>query len=284
MDRERDFTEAAAVVAAMEAAGDPVQARQLARFFKTAPGEYGAGDRFLGLKVLATRAFAKRCDSLPLSEVETLLASPWHEVRLCALLSVVSRFEQTARPPKRPIQGQAAHDAVAARDSLVDFYLAHARCANNWDLVDLTVYKILGRWLMLPSRRDSAAKLAVMDRLAASDNLWEQRMSVVATMEPLRHGDASFTLRYALWHLHHPHDLMHKAVGWLLREMGKRVGPEPLRAFLTEHAATMPRTALRYAIERLDPAERRHWLTARDLTNAKSTLQQPLPDGNDLNA
>ncbi len=257
MKNGNNFVEAGEAIAAMEAAGDAAQARQLARFFKTAPGQYGAGDRFLGLKVPATRAFAKRCGSLPLSQLETLLASPWHEVRLCALLSVVSRFEKlSSRLPANEDAG-----AVAARDSLVEFYLAHARRANNWDLVDLTAYKMLGHWLLLPSRYDAAAKLAVMDRLAASDNLWEQRMSIVATMEPLRHGDASFTLRYALWHLHHPHDLMHKAVGWLLREMGKRVGPEPLRAFLTEHAATMPRTALRYAIERLDPDERRHWLT-----------------------
>lgn len=244
------------VVEAMRALADEAQARQLMRFFKTGPGDYGEGDRFLGIKVPDTRRVSARCHTLPLDALDTLLGSEWHEVRLAALLTLVAQFEAQCTARRRD-----SADAIARRDTIADFYLSHARRANNWDLVDLSVYKILGRWLMLPSTHDDAAKLATIDRLAASDNLWEQRMSIVCTMEPLRQGDASFTLRYAEWHLHHSHDLMHKAVGWLLREMGKRVGLDVLRDFLSRHAAAMPRTALRYAIERLSPTERHHWMT-----------------------
>ena len=249
------FTTASEAVDLMQSLGDERQAKELMRFFKTAPGEYGHGDRFLGLKVPATRAVAKRCTALPLSEVATLLDSPWHEVRLCGLLTLVAQYEVLCS--RRRIDDDAA---IERRDAMVQFYLDHARRANNWDLVDLSVYKIVGRWLMTPSRWTDEQKLAAIDALADSDNLWEQRMSMVCTMEPLRHGDPSFTLRYAVRHLHHPHDLMHKAVGWLLREMGKRVSPDVLRDFLAEHAHHMPRTALRYAIEHMDADERKFWM------------------------
>ena len=150
---------------------------------------------------------------------------------------------------------------MAKRDEIVAFYLNHTTSANNWDLVDLSVYKIIGEWLMIPSQSIAMRNWLIIDRLAASDNLWEQRMSVVCTMAPLKHGDSSFTLRYAEWHLHHRHDLMHKAVGWMLREMGKRVSVDVLRDFLRCHAHEMPRTALRYAIERLPDEERKQWMT-----------------------
>lgn len=239
----------------MESLADEQQARHLMRFFKTGEGDYGSGDRFLGIKVPDTRRVVSRCMQLPFSEVEKLLASPWHEVRLCGLLVLVAQFEAISK--KRLI-----HDpvAIAARDSIVEFYLSHAHSANNWDLVDLSVYKIVGEWLMLPSRYSDEEKIAVIDRLAASDNLWEQRMSMVCTLGPLRHGDPQFTLRYAELHLHHSHDLMHKAVGWMLREMGKRVSLDVLREFLHHHAQEMPRTALRYAIELMDADERKLWM------------------------
>lgn len=244
------------VVACLQSLGDEEQARHLMRFFKTAPGEYGHGDKFLGIKVPETRAMASKATALNLGEVDKLLASPWHEVRLCGLLVLVAQFEKSARQAQKNDE-----TAIAHCDVIVDFYLNHAQCANNWDLVDLSVYKILGRWLLLPSKYSEEEKLSVLDNLASSDNLWEQRMSIVCTMEPLKHGDASFTWRYAEWHVLHDHDLMHKAVGWLLREMGKRVGMDQLRMFLEMHAHHMPRTALRYAIEHMSPDERKLWLT-----------------------
>jgi 3-methyladenine DNA glycosylase AlkD len=243
------------VIDHMESLGDEAQARHLMRFFKTQPGSYGYGDQFLGIKVPETRKVVSLCKNLLLGEVEHLLASPWHEVRLCGLLVLVSQFEVLCS--KRLLD---VPKAIASRDALVKFYLDHSSAANNWDLVDLSVYKILGRWLLVPSSLTDAQKLGVLDRLAASENMWEQRMSVVCSMEPLKHADASFTLRYCEWHLHHSHDLMHKAVGWLLREMGKRVSMDLLREFLKEHANEMPRTALRYAIEHMSDEERKYWL------------------------
>ena len=244
------------VVACLESLGDEKQAKHLMRFFKTAPGEYGHGDKFLGIKVPVTRSVVARCKSLPLSEVSKLLDSSWHEVRLCGLLVLVAQFDMLCS--KRLTND---HDAIAKRDRIVDFYLGHASNANNWDLVDLSVYKILGRWLLMPSNYSDIEKISVLDSLASSDNLWEQRMSIVCTMEPLKNGDASFTLRYAEWHLHHSHDLMHKAVGWLLREMGKRVSIDLLRRFLQLHANVMPRTMLRYAIEHMGDEERKQWMS-----------------------
>lgn len=251
-----NYVTASQVIGRLLKLADDSQARHLMRFFKTAPGEYGHGDQFLGIKVPVTRAVAKHATTLPLDEVAQLLLSPWHEVRLCGLLVLVTQFE--AQCSHRLLDNP---DATRRRDELVLFYLQHAESANNWDLVDLSVYKILGRWLMTPSGTTDVEKLHIVDRLAGSDNLWRQRMSMVCTLGPLMMGQASFTQRYALWHLHHTHDLMQKAVGWMLREMGKRVGIALLRDFLAQHAHTMPRTALRYAIERLPDDERHHWLT-----------------------
>ena len=250
------FSTASGVVEHMLSLADERQVELLKRFFKTGAGDYGEGDQFLGIKVPDTRRVVSQCKALPFNEIETLLASPWHEVRLCGLLVLVAQFEYSA---KRAKNNDVA--AIACCDSIVDFYLKHAHCANNWDLVDLSVYKIIGEWLMLPSSYSYEKKLATIDCLAASDNLWEQRMSMVCTLGPLRHGEALFTLRYAERHLHHRHDLMHKAVGWMLREMGKRVSVDVLRDFLRCHAHEMPRTALRYAIERLPNEERKQWMT-----------------------
>lgn len=252
---EKELGTAEQVIAHMESLADEQQARHLMRFFKTGKGDYGDGDRFLGIKVPETRRVVAHCKQLPLNEVEMLLVSPWHEVRLCGLLVLVAQFE--AQKTKRLINDEKA---IAQRDAIVEFYLSHARCANNWDLVDLSVYKIVGEWIMLPSNYSDNKKLAVLDSLASSDNLWEQRMSMVCTLGPLKHGDPQFTLRYAERHLYHPHDLMHKAVGWMLREMGKRVSLDVLRDFLHTHAQEMPRTALRYAIEHLSEDERKQWM------------------------
>jgi len=244
------------IIGYMESLRDEKQRRELMRFFKTGPGEYGEGDEFLGLKVPQTREVVKLTGrDLPIDEVPQLLMSRWHEVRLCGLLILVARFEKLAT--KRLVNNEQAIDS---RDGIVRIYLQYAEQASNWDLVDLSAPKILGHWLLLPTRLGD--KRAIVDELAASTNLWRQRMSMVCTWKTSQQGDPSWCLRYAEWHLHHPHDLMHKAVGWMLREMGKRCSMDLLRQFLEQHVHEMPRTALRYAIEKMPPDEQRHWLNA----------------------
>ena len=240
----------------MEAMADERQRDNLMRFFKTGKGEYGEGDRFLGIKVPQTRDVVKSARQLPLDEVVKLFDSQWHEVRLCGFLILVDRFE--AQTKKRIVDTE---EAITKRDQIVTLYLNHAHRANNWDLVDLSAPKILGHWLMLPTQiGDMDHKLSVLDKLSNSTDLWLQRISIVCTWKTTQLGDASFCLRQAERHLHHPHDLMHKAVGWMLREMGKRVDMGLLRQFLDKHAHEMPRTALRYAIELMSPAERKFYL------------------------
>ena len=267
------------VIAYMESQQNESQRQVLMRFFKTGPGEYGEGDEFLGLKVPQTREVVKSvAKDFPLSEVPELLMSRWHEVRLCGLLILVAKFEKLAT--KRLENDEAA---IRGRDEILTLYLQYAECANNWDLVDLSVPKILGHWLLLPSRCNASNnpkildscvplvasgkpsaldyKISLLDSLAHSPNLWKQRMSMVCTWKTTQLGDPSWCLRYAEIHLHHPHDLMHKAVGWMLREMGKRISMDLLRDFLRQHAHDMPRTALRYAIEQMSEQERQYWMT-----------------------
>ena len=239
----------------MESLQNEKQRQVLMRFFKTGPGEYGEGDEFLGLKVPQTRQIVKlTAGDTPLSEVPELLMSRWHEVRLCGLLIMVDKFSKLAT--KRLENDE---QAINRRDEIVKMYLQYAERANNWDLVDLSAPKILGLWLLLPTRLGD--KLAILDELAASPNLWRQRMSMVSTWKTTQQGDPSWCMRYAEWHLHHPHDLMHKAVGWMLREVGKRDGMDLLQDFLERHAHEMPRTALRYAIEKMSPDERQYWMS-----------------------
>ncbi len=243
----------------MESLQNEEQRRVLTGFFKTAPGEYGFGDEFLGIKVPQTREVVKAVvKDTPLKEIPELLMCRWHEVRLCGLLMLVCHFERLAT--KRLANDS---EAIRKRDEILSLYLNHAERANNWDLVDMSAPKLLGHWLMLPSALgDKAYKLKVLDELASSPCLWRQRMSIVCTWKTSQMGDASWCLRYAEVHLNHPHDLMHKAVGWMLREVGKRCSMDLLRQFLERYAHEMPRTALRYAIEQLSPQERRHWLEA----------------------
>ena len=237
----------------MESLRDEEQRGVLMRFFKTGPGEYGEGDEFLGLKVPQTREVVKHVwQDLSLGEVPELLVSRWHEVRLCGLLILVEKFSRLLT--KRLLHDEAA---VEQREQIMAMYLSHAERANNWDLVDLSAPKLLGEWVLTVDR-DRA--LAVLDSLADSDNLWRQRMSIVCTWTTSRAGDPSWCLRYAERHLCHSHDLMHKAVGWMLREMGKRVSMDLLRDFLRQHVHAMPRTTLRYAIEKMDEDERQYWM------------------------
>lgn len=267
------------IIAYMESLQNEAQRRVLMGFFKTGPGEYGEGDEFLGLKVPETREVVKAAgNDFALSEVPELLMNRWHEVRLCGFLILVAKFEKlaTKRLENNP-------DAITRRDEIVEMYLQYAEQANNWDLVDLSVHKILGHWLLLPSNLgDRDYKIKILDDLAASPCLWKQRMSIVCSWKTSQMGDPSWCLRYAEIHLHHPHDLMHKAaskrgqsqarlsyaereqarlmakaVGWMLREMGKRDSMDLLREFLRQHAHEMPRTMLRYAIEKMPEAERK---------------------------
>ncbi len=286
------------IIAYMESLQNEEQRRVLMGFFKTGPGEYGEGDEFLGLKVPQTREVVKAAwKDFPLSEVPELLMNRWHEVRLCGLLILVAKFEKLSA--KRLENDEAA---IRGRDEILTMYLKYAEQANNWDLIDLSVHKILGHWLLLPTHLSPlptspkgaeicspslptspkgaeicspslptsprggdylqiAYKRQVLDELAQSDNLWKQRMSIVCSWKTSQMGDPSWCLRYAEIHLHHPHDLMHKAVGWMLREMGKRCSMDLLRDFLRQHAHEMPRTMLRYAIEKMTEQERRYWMT-----------------------
>ena len=244
------------MIGLMEAMRDEGQREILMRFFKTAPGEYGYGDEFLGIRVPQTREVVKAAGTdFPLEEVPELLMSKWHEVRLCGLLILVAKFEKQA---KRRLENDAG--AIRQRNEILAMYLKYAERANNWDLVDLSAPKILGHWLMLPigtgptPLEEGDYKRKVVDELADSDCLWKQRISMVCTWKTLQMGDSSWCLRYAEKHLHHTHDLMHKAVGWMLREMGKRISEDLLRDFLSKHGHEMPRTMYRYAIEKIGNA------------------------------
>ena len=252
------------VIAYMESQRNEQQRKILMGFFKTAPGEYGFGDEFLGLKVPQTREVVRAAGpDFPLNEVPTLLMNRWHEVRLCGFLILVAKFEKLAT---KRLENNA--EAIAKRDEIVTLYLQYAEQANNWDLVDLSVHKILGHWLLLPTALGGGPtglhtdyKFQVLDELAASPCLWKQRMSIVCSWKTSQQGDPSWCLRYAEIHLHHPHDLMHKAVGWMLREMGKRCSMNLLREFLRQHTHEMPRTMLRYAIEKMSERERKEWMS-----------------------
>ena len=225
----------------MMAHADPSQVEGLSRFFKTGPGQYGFGDRFLGIKVPVTRSVVKECRrSVTFDELEECIRSEFHEVRLAALLSLVEIFRH-AGPP--------------LQQRCIDFYLAHTEFINNWDLVDLSCYPLLGEWLL-----DKDRKL-LYDLARNGRTIWEQRMGMVSTMTFIRHGELADTFAIADILLHHPHDLIQKAVGWLLREAGKR-DKAALEAFLLPRYGTMPRTMLRYAIERFPEAERQQYLNS----------------------
>lgn len=236
------MTTAADVQRALAAVADPDDAVSLQRFFKTAPGEYGEGDVFIGVRVPQTRAVAKRFAGLPLTEVRALLDSPVHEHRLAGLIILNAAFARASGP---------RHRDEAERARLAAFYVRAVRDGrvDNWDLVDSSAEHVLGAYL-LDRPRD------LLDELAASPVLWQRRVAVLSTFAFLKAGDASTTLALAARLLDDPEDLMHKAVGWMLRETGKRVDRALLLGFLDEHAGRMPRTMLAYATEHLDPGTR----------------------------
>jgi 3-methyladenine DNA glycosylase AlkD len=229
------------IEAELVALGDPRDAAFLARYFKTGPGEYGAGDRFLGIRVPALRRLARAHQDLPLGTLAALLESRWHEARLLALLVLVRAYERATR------QG----DPVA-RDEICALYLASLGRVNNWDLVDLSAPNIVGAHLL---GRD----LAPLRRLARSRSVWERRVAILATAAHTRAGDSGPTLEIADLLRDDSHDLIHKAVGWMLREVGKR-DRAALERWLKPRYAAMPRTMLRYAIERFPARLRQRYL------------------------
>lgn len=220
--------------------GNPEKAAFFPRFFKTGEGEHGEGDTFLGITVPNTRIVAKKFADLPLTDIEQLLKSEWHEERLLALIIMVNQFKK-ARPD--------------AQRKLYQFYLSHTRHVNNWDLVDTSARDIVGGYVY-----HHQEALAVLDRLAGSKMLWERRIAMIATHYFLMKGEPDVTIKLAKTLLHDDQDLMHKAVGWMLREMGKRCDRRLLIDFLNQHAHEMPRTTLRYAIEHFDQQTRRKYL------------------------
>ena len=220
---------------------DEAQARHLSRFFKTGPGQYGEGDLFLGIKVPTTREIVKQqWKSTSFDELEECVASPYHEIRLAALLILIQIFSH-------------AKGDTDTQKRCVDFYLSHTAHINNWDLVDLTCYEIIGTWLLDKDR-------ALLYELAEKGKtIWEQRIGIVSTMKFIRNGETDDTFRIADILLHHPHDLIQKATGWLLREAGKK-DEGKLKEYLSTRYKTMPRTTLRYAIEKFPEEERKAYL------------------------
>lgn len=213
------------------------RAAHAVRFFKTQKGAYGEGDRFCGATVPSCRAIAARERNLPEQSIKTLLASRIHEERLLALFILTHQFQR---------------GDTATRTRIYRLYLANVAHINNWDLVDASAYKIVGAYLCDKKR-------TVLDRMARAPHLWTRRIAIVATYAFIRNGETSDTFRIARILRNDTHDLIHKATGWMLREAGKKDLPG-LRAFLAAHAPHMPRTMLRYAIERLAPAERARWM------------------------
>jgi len=216
----------------------PAKAKIIAKFFKTGKGEYGEGDVFLGVNVPEIRAVAKKYLHLQLDDIKLLLQSKIHEHRLTGLLLLIEQFRKANE---------------AGKKKLVDFYLKSTNYVNNWDLVDLSAHQLLGEWL-----HDKPKSL--LHRLAKSKNLWERRISIVATYAFIRRKQFEHTLAIAEKLLQDSHDLMHKATGWMLREVGKRE-QAVLERFLNRHAHRMPRTMLRYAIERFPEKRRKQYLS-----------------------
>lgn len=225
------------IVARLEALGDPEHARFVAGYFRTGPGEYGEGDRFLGIRIPVLRRLVREYRGVPPERVAELLRSPWHEARLLACLLLADAYPR----------GDAA-----AREAIYRLYLDNTKYINNWDLVDSSAPHVVGAHL-------EAGDRAVLERLARSDSVWERRIAILATQHFIRRGDFGSTLRIAEMLVDDRHDLIHKAVGWMLREVGNRDRAAE-EAFLMRHHRTMPRTMLRYAIEKFPPELRQAYL------------------------
>ena len=214
-----------------------VRAEKSSKFFKTDKGEYGEGDKFLGLSMPECRTISKKYMQITLDDIEKLLNSQWHEERMIGLLIIVHKFEKASEEERK---------------TLYNFYLEHLYAANNWDLVDVTVPQVIGRYLL-------DKDWSVLKRLARSQNLWERRTAILATFAFIYNGKAEPTLEIAKILLDDKHDLIHKAVGWMLREVGKRIDQKIEEEFLNEYHKRMPRTMLRYAVEKFDKKLKRKY-------------------------
>ena len=221
------------ITSELQALSDDEKREIFPKFFKAGKGEYGEGDRFLGVTVPNIRAIAKLHKDISLDEIRDLMQSEWHEVRLCALLIMVEKSKKKDE---------------ALRQQLFDLYLSQTDRINNWDLVDLSCRFIIGEYLLDKSRD-------ILYHLAQSPLLWDNRIAIVSTYAFIRKGQLEDTYALSDLMMQHPHDLMHKAIGWMLREAGKR-NPERLYDYVMSHRADMPRTMLRYAIEKFSPKER----------------------------
>ena len=232
------------ILEALQFLSSPEKKEFLPYFFKTGKGEYAEGDQFIGVVVPDSRKLVKEYwQKAELSDVQEILKSEFHEMRLVALLILVNKFEKSKDKNEQK--------------KLVDFYLKNTKYINNWDLVDLSCYKLLGRYCFENQKDD------ILRKLSNSDNMWEKRIAVVATMHHIKKGKIfDLTQELALNNLQHPHDLMHKANGWLLREIGNK-DEEVLLDFLKIYYQNMPRTTLRYAIEKLDEDLRQDFLKGR---------------------
>lgn len=223
---------------------DDSQVAGLSRFFKTGPGQYGEGDQFLGIKVPRNREVVNRVwKDCSFVDLEECIASPYHEIRLAALLVLVRMFKHAKRD-------------ASLQQRCVDFYLSHTLYINNWDLVDLSCYEILGNWLLDKDRG------LLYDLARSGKTMWEQRIAIVSCMTFVRRNQFDDCLAIADILMIHPADLIHKAVGWLLREVGKH-DQQTLTAYLVPRYRTMPRTTLRYAIEKFPPEERLAYLKGK---------------------
>lgn len=238
---------------------DAEQAVNLSRFFKTGKGQYGEGDKFLGVKVPATREVVKQCwKETSFDDLEACIQSEYHEIRLAALLTLVQIFKH-AKKRETPLPshcGQRPAISCASQQQCIDFYLSHTQYINNWDLVDLSCYELLGTWLLDKDRS------LLYDLARDGKTIWEQRIGMVSTMQFIRNGQLDDTYAIADLFLAKPkplHDLLQKAVGWLLREAGKR-DEQRLKDWLSTRYVTMPRTMLRYAIEKFTDEERKKYM------------------------
>lgn len=222
----------------LQALAQPERALMVARFFQTGPGQYAEGDQFLGMSMPQQRLVVKQFGALPMDETEQLVQDPYHECRMVGLLIW---------------GGQSRKSGPIGRQAILERYLANVQYVNNWDLVDCTCPAIVGETLLNEDR-------SILYELAAREHLWSQRIAMISTLAFIRKNQFADTLALAGQLLTHRHDLIHKAIGWMLREVGKR-NSEALEEFLHDHIRQLPRTSLRYAIERFDPGRRQYYLT-----------------------
>ena len=228
------------VVEELKSLENPVQSKNLQRFFKTGPGEYGEGDIFLGIKVPIQRQVVKKYFNIPLKDVEKLLQSKIHEYRLVALLILVKKYEISEKDSEKK--------------KIFDVYIKNKKYINNWDLVDLSAPNIVGNYLLNRDRK-------VIYTFAKSNHLWTKRIAMLSCFTFIRNNETSDALKIAKILLNDKHDLIHKAVGWMLRELGKRVSEEKEEEFLKKYYKKMPRTMLRYAIERFSDQKKKFYMS-----------------------